>query len=173
MKRQNSIPVLAAESGMSVVTESIAPNMFKTVITVGEFTQAVTAAALAFGKKLATFPKGVLHIHGGFMKVTVTSSADNDAQDMAMDVGAGTVVASGAAAVIGGTATFEDIFNGATTPNLTGATAKTFYLGYRGENDLKDGSSTAKAIFLNMAATFDAIETLTISGEVTVIWSLF
>ena len=62
-------------------------------------------ASLGVGRLLYTFPAGVIRIHGAYMSLGITQTQGNINADTP-DGGLGTVIASGAVAVLGGTATF-------------------------------------------------------------------
>lgn len=84
-----------------------------TVLTVSQ-TAALTLAdnaSLADGYLIYTFPAGAIVVNSAYMTMTVTN-AEHDTE--ATDVGLGTVIASGAVAILGGTGTFEDVMTGQT-----------------------------------------------------------
>lgn len=141
----------------------------KLTINVNEFKKAISGdAALGFGQKIWDFHEAEVAIVGARMNVNLT--APDGLGSTAGEIGLGTVVASGAVAVLSGTATFEDILTGHTVSNLTKSGSDT-------NNEVAvdgivagslDGTTTAKDVFLNYASTFDqtAAEELTISGTV-------
>lgn len=135
------------------------------VITVTPFTQAVTAAALAFGKKIYDFPLGHIKVDRALIKLTVTAPTSTTTGEVAL----GTVVASGAAATTGGTATFEDIIDGTATTESSSTGAVTL-VNKACEADVPDGHSTALDLYLNLAGTWEASENLTISATVVIFW---
>lgn len=157
-----------AASGITANTSTADGVVHRTVFTVPSTVQAVAGSALAWGIELGALPKckvGVLMV--GLDLDYVSSVADSEQ----MDIGVGTVVASGAAAVISGTSTFEDCLTGQTATALNGTSSVNYIVHATGELDNKDGSSTAKSLFLNLASTNSGITgNLTVSGEVTVIW---
>jgi hypothetical protein len=72
---------------------------------------------LAVGSLIYTLPAGNITIHNSYEQVNlsgVTVTTDTP------DVGLGTVVGSGAVAVLGGTATFENIQTGTAAPDTNG-----------------------------------------------------
>jgi len=135
------------------------------VISITEFTQAVAGAALGFGQKIYDFPEGIVKCKRAIIDITMTAATSTDVGE----VGLGTVVASGEISTLGGTATFEDIVDGFanTAPSAVGAATQA---GKECEAGQLDGSSTAKDIFLNFAATWTPSEDITISGTVTLFW---
>ena len=77
------------------------------------------AANLAIGALAYTFPAGALVVRACSTSLALTNTDGNIDADTP-DVGVGTVVGSGAVAVLGGTATFENIMTGAAATNCTG-----------------------------------------------------
>lgn len=80
---------------------------------------------LAVGKLLYTLPPGRILVNSVAMQLAITQTEGNITADTP-DVGIGTVIASGTVAVLGGTATFENLVNGVAaadcdgTPTITG-----------------------------------------------------
>jgi hypothetical protein len=68
-------------------------------------------AAIADGYLLYTFPAGNILINGAMMSMAPTA-ADSLLQAAATEAGIGSVIASGAVAVLSGTGTFEDVITG-------------------------------------------------------------
>lgn len=82
-------------------------------------------ANLAVGKLAYTFPAGEIIVESASMALSLTQTDGNVTADTP-DIGIGTVIGSGAVAVLGGTATFEDIITGQTAADVDGAvTTKT------------------------------------------------
>tara|TARA_Y100000034_G_scaffold132026_1_gene194061 strand:- start:2767 stop:3624 length:858 start_codon:yes stop_codon:yes gene_type:complete len=81
------------------------------VITVGN------SADLGAGVLLYTLPAGNITVHTSYMELAIAGvSATTDTPD----VGLGTVIASGAVTVLGGTATFEDVQTGVAADDTNG-----------------------------------------------------
>ena len=81
----------------------------KTVLTVSSTLPAIAGgAALAVGKLLYTLPAGAHAVKVSYMSMALTA-ADGNIDADTPDVGVGTVIGSGAVAVLGGTATFENL----------------------------------------------------------------
>jgi hypothetical protein len=98
-----------------------------TVLTVSQADALTPAdnASLADGYKIYTFPAGEIIVESAYMSMALTSPSTEQASDTP-DVGLGTVTGSGAVAVLGGTATFENIITGQTAADANGtATVKT------------------------------------------------
>lgn len=129
-------------------------------------------ASLGIGAKLLTLPAGVLMIENA--SLTGTFDADISSTASTPEIGLGTVVATGAVSVLGGTATFENIIEGATiadvdneaysvVDNPNGSTNSPLLITAAGSHD----------IFLNAAAAWadiSAVAPLLFTGVVTVKW---
>lgn len=115
-----------ATSAVSTVEERGDKSRHTTVLTVQSTLGAIAGGAnLAVGKLLYTFPAGAIRIHGAYMSMAITQTQGNITADTP-DVGLGTVVASGAVALLSGTATFENILTGQTAADCNGtASVKT------------------------------------------------
>lgn len=163
-------PILVPESGVSVST-LVDGNVNVTTITLaaGTVIGSVAAANKAFGTKLLTFPKGRLVVYHVAHSISLTAHTGCTVDP---DTGIGTVVASGAATVIGGTATFEDILNGSAWGALTEGVAKLYEGIATGEADSKDGRTTACAAFLNMAGAWATTGTIVGTGTITIVWAV-
>jgi len=136
-----------------------------TVISFTTFTQAVTSAALAFGKKIYDFPLGHIKVDRALMKITIAAPTCTVVGELSL----GSVVASGAHATTGDTATQEDIIDG-TVNTITSAGGAQTLINKAAETDVPDGHSTAVDLYLNAAGTWTAVENLTFSGSVTIFW---
>ena len=141
------------------------PYHHVTVITVPAFTQAVTSAALAFGKKIYDFPQGIIRFKESFLTTTIAAPVSTTTGEVAL----GTVVAAGAAATTGGTATFENILDG-TAMTETSPTGAVSNFVFTPETDNPDGTTTALDLYLNIAGTWEAIENLTITATLVLFW---
>jgi hypothetical protein len=143
----------------------------KTVLTVSSTLPAIAGGAdLAVGKLLYTLPAGAHAVMVSYMSMALTA-ADGNIDADTPDVGIGTVIASGAVAVLGGTATFENLITGQTAANCTGtATVKT--AGPTAGTPLEIASGAAHTIYFNVADGWAASgETACpISGTVVIEW---
>lgn len=161
-------PALGEGANISSTTTSY-PGVYVTTFTFSD-TQAVANAALGFGTKLATLPLGNVQVIGASLEMTYSFTG---AGAITPEWGIGTAVGTGAVSVLGGTATFEDCINGTALTVTNGATPVTHTAYIKGEVDQKDGTSTAKTLYLNIAGDFTGVtDTLSYAGEVTVIWSI-
>jgi hypothetical protein len=93
----------------------------QTFLTVDTVLPAIAGGAnLAVGKLAYTFPAGAIQIDSAWFSLGITQTQGNINADTP-EVGLGTVIASGAVAVLGGTATFENIIIGdGAAANCTG-----------------------------------------------------
>lgn len=130
------------------------------------------AANEAIGVLLYTFPAGV-HAHKVTnMNIALQGGGVVDADTP--DIGIGSVIATGAVAVLGGTATFEDYITGQTaadcggtaTIKMTPATA-----GY-GTGISNNEVGSVKAVHLNIADLWAGADTLDATGSVTLEWTI-
>jgi hypothetical protein len=76
-------------------------------------------ANLGVGKLIYTFPAGAIVINSSYMSVAITQTQGNITADTP-EIGLGTVIASGAVAVLSGTATFEDVLTGQVAADCNG-----------------------------------------------------
>jgi hypothetical protein len=151
-------------------------HSYMTYFETNSLIKAVTNANLSFGEHLLTFPLGLIEPVSASLEVTglCTTGTAN-----APDVGLGSVIATGANAVISGTATFEDFMLGSTlAAGWTAATATTQVAVNKaraqtskvlGVNVL-NGSATATKMFFNIGQDSDASENFTFSVKGVVHW---
>lgn len=144
-----------------------------TVLTMDEMPvgSPVAAANLAFGKKLYTLPAGAQIVEAVYMDLalegTTTIAGDTP------DVGIGSVIASGAVAVLGGNGTFEDYLTGQTSGAIdgthdiekaSGATAGAL------TGIALNISTSAKTIHLNVADGWAGAGDVTATGRIVLVW---
>ena len=140
-----------------------------TVLTVDTTLGAIAGGAnLGLGKLIYTLPAGACVIESAYMSMAITQTQGNITADTP-EVGVGTVVASGAVAVLSGTATFENILTGQVAADCNGtATVKTV-----ADQVLVIETGGAHTVYLNVAdgwaASGDAAAIL--RGTVTLRWS--
>lgn len=118
-------------------------------------------ASLGIGAAIFTTESPAELVHAR-MSIGVTHSDAAAAADTP-DMGLGTVVASGAVAVLGGTATFENIITGQTMTNCTGTATTT---------RASIGVVTVDSVFLNIADAWANVTTtaITATGSVHLLW---
>lgn len=135
-------------------------------------------ASLGIGASLITFPTDTL-VMAPFIQGTFTLA--DDGQTTAGECGLGTTIASGAVAVLGGTATFENILGGTATSAFSDAgttSTATFIAPATGtiKAAITEGialrtTTPGLAVFFNFAAAWDAgldaAAALTFSGTVS------
>jgi hypothetical protein len=166
---QSVTPAIAEATGITVATDYT--GVYVTRFTVPSTVQAVAAADLAWGKALGTLPKVNFAVLYTSLDLTYVSSVANTVQ---MDIGVGTLIGSGAEALLSAVGDAEeDCFDGQTATAFNGTTPVNYSIADFGQKDIKDGTSTAKTLYLNMAGGFGAVTgNLTYSGEVTIVWAV-
>jgi hypothetical protein len=119
---KNNLNNGTAEATVSAVHYGDGLNMTAVLTLVNTPLTVGVSANLGVGALLYTLPAGACLVRDAYMSVGLSGvTITNDTPD----VGLGTVIASGAIAVLGGTATFEDIITGQTAANTNGtATVK-------------------------------------------------
>lgn len=144
-----------------------------TKITLNDFVvgSPVAAADLAFGALLYTLPAGAQIIEATYLNVALKGTTNIVADTP--DVGIGSVIASGAVAVLGGTPTFEDYVTGQTSGAISGANfievATPVTAGVLTGIALNISSST-KSIYLNAADGWAGAGDVVANGEITIVW---
>lgn len=126
-------------------------------------------ASLGVGAKFFALPAGVWAINATYMSVGV-NIADETAEAQTPVIGIGTVVASGAVAVLSGTATFQDVVTGAAMADI-GGTAKVLQQVPTANKSLVIGASASHDLFLNLAvawADITAASALTANGTIVI-----
>lgn len=126
-------------------------------------------ADLAVGKLLYTLPAGAEMIDGVQMSIYLQDSENVTADTP--DVGIGTVIGSGAVAVLGGTATFENILTGQTASDCDG-TALSAGAGPTAGAPLFITRAGAHTVYLNIADGWAASGTSSLyaTGEIWLSW---
>jgi hypothetical protein len=141
-----------------------------TVLTIDTTLPAIAGGAnLGLGKLIYTLPAGACAVEASNLNIAITQTEGNITADTPV-VGLGTVIASGAVAVLSGTATFENIMAGQTAADCNGtATVKTL------QTALVREIGDAHTIYLNVAdgwaASGDAAAI--VRGTVTIHWRKF
>lgn len=124
-------------------------------------------ANLAVGRLIYTLPAGVIRIISAYFDgVAITQSEGNIDADTP-DVGLGTTIASGAVAVLGGTAAFENILTGQTFTDCDGTAEKV-----GAASTLIIDAADAHTVHLNVADGWasDGDAAAAISGDVVITW---
>lgn len=107
----------------------------------------VGGANLAVGNLIYTLPAGEVIVRGAYMSIALDESDGNITADTP-DVGVGTVIGSGAVALLNGTATFENIITGQTASDCNG-TASTVTVSK--DTGLVIATAGAHTVHLNVA----------------------
>jgi len=155
----------AAASGVQA-TEYGDKYQHVTVLDISTVFPAIAGGAdLAVGKLLYTLPAGGAIIEASRISVAIDGVAAIQADTP--DIGLGTTIASGAVAVLGGTAAFENILTGQTMTNCNG-TATTATLG----TELVVADADSHAIYLNVADGWAATgdPAADVRGRVVIHW---
>ena len=129
-------------------------------------------AALADGALIYTLPAGPIVINSSSINVGLTLTTGTPTTDTP-EIGLGTVIGTGAVAVLGGTATFEDIMGGGSTPVMAdvAGTAELF----THVANLKIETADAHTVHLNIADTWANVDdtAATVAGTVWIKWTSF
>jgi hypothetical protein len=159
-----------APAAGTTITEYGDRKRHTSVIAIDTTLPAIAGSAnLAVGKLIGTFPAGAVRVISTNMSVAITQTEGNITADTP-DVGIGTVIGVGAVAVLGGTATFENIVTGQTAADCDGtATVKTI------GTELVIETAGAHTIYLNVADGWaaDGDEGAILRGTVTINWEYF
>ncbi len=142
-----------------------------TVLTINSALPAIAGGAnLAVGKLLYTFPAGVQIIDAAYMSIAITQSEGNIDADTP-DIGLGNVIASGAVALLSGTATFENILTGQTAADCDGTPTVATAIPTAGV-PLISNAAGSKLVYLNVADGWavDGDAAAGIAGTVTISW---
>lgn len=160
-----------AGTGVTAVHYGDGKNMM-TFLTLSGITVAPTgAAALGIGALIFSFPAGI-HVHEVTnMSIIPTAAAGTSADTP--DVGIGSVIASGVVSVLSGTATFEDYVTGQTATNCSGTAVPATLAATAGAltGISLNVAASAKTMYVNLADTWAAADTITLSGTVSIKWS--
>jgi len=164
-----SIDANVGTAGTGVTATEYGTKYFhRTELAVAITLPAITGGAdLAVGNLIYTLPAGAIVINAAHMSLGITQSIGNINADTP-DGGLGTVIASGAVALLGGTATFEDILTGQTFNNCTGtAEVKTV------QQQLVVEAAAAHTIHFNVADGWAASgdTAATVAGTVVLDWT--
>lgn len=146
-----------SEDGKNYVTELTLTDVSFTV---------AGAASEAIGALVYTFPAGTHYIDATHMNVSLQGGGTVDADTP--DIGIGTVIATGAVALLGGTATFEDIVDGQTAADCSGTATDAFLE----PDDKLSSSGDVKLMHLNIADTWAGADTVLASGTIKFRWSI-
>ncbi len=126
----------------------------------------------ARGDLIYTFPAGAIILESAYMNVTVTIGSATQTDEA--DIGLGTVIATGAVSVLGGTATFEDIITGQDLADVDGTDPVPIAAMPSVGAPLFIASGDVHAVHFNVASDWAdaevAAQDLEYSGTVVLIW---
>lgn len=148
-----------------------------TVLTLTDFIIGALAGAganLGLGNIVYAFPAGA-HLESAYYQSLSLKAAGTAVNT---DTGLGSVIASGAVAVLSGTGTFEDRLTGQTIPTAAGGGAVTAAGPVNPTAGVQTGialnaAASVKNVFLNSAGTWNANNTgnLTATGTIVIKWT--
>jgi len=146
---KTSVNVGTAATGVTAVEYGDAVR-HTTVLTVSTTLGAIAGGAnLGLGKLMYTLPAGAILVESAYMTMALDEADGNITADTP-DVGIGTVVASGAVAVLGGTGTFESIITGQAAADCNG-TATVKAAGPTAGTPLEITAAGAHTVYFNVA----------------------
>lgn len=167
------------QTGAAITSDTVDPNgNRKTVVTLTAFSLGNdgNSASLAIGAKFFTFPAGTIGIRACALKGAF-STTDTANQAKTLQVGVGTVIASGAAAVLSGTATFQNVLSGS-APATGSDTASpdtngTAMFAFSNSNGACKAAGSHD-LFLNAAVAWSAGTPAPVlfTGTITIDWEL-
>lgn len=135
---------VGAATGSSAVTDG--DGCYVTRIATNYTLPAIAGGAnLAVGRKLITFPSGVIRVFGAYMSMSVKQTQGNITADTP-DIGLGTTIASGVQALLSSTAAFENVLTGQTAADCDG-TASVAHV----STDLLIAAGDSHDLYLNIA----------------------
>lgn len=163
----------AAGASTVVASETGDETFHKTVLTLTNFVIGAIpgAANLALGANVYTLPAGTQVIEAVSLNLSLANDDGNIDADTP-DLGLGSVIATGAVALLSGTATFENILTGQTMNDCNGTAEVVPYVAVPtvGQGFIT-GTSGSKNIFLNVADGWAGAETeLKANGTITLFW---
>lgn len=165
----SNVGTVNALTGLTVAEYGNETN-HKTVLTLDEVEigSPAGAASLGFGKLMYTLPAGACIVKASKFNLSLqgTGTVNTDTPD----VGLGTVVASGAVAVLSGTATFENIMTGQTFNDCNGTAEVVTALATSSPFALIIETAGAHTIYLNVADGWAGADSITGSGTITIEW---
>lgn len=170
MTRVLTMPVETQRQYTGVQATTFQAGWYRTEIDLTGMTLPAIAggAALAVGQKIFTYPAGAIAQAHARITVSLHQTEGNVTADTP-DLGLGTTIASGAVAVLGGTAAFENIMTGQTMNDCNG-TVEELAL----STALLIPASGSHDVFLNVADTWaaDGDAGIEVRGKVVLLWSV-
>lgn len=157
---------LAAATGSQTFTDG--DGCYVTRIQTNTTLPAIAGGAnLAVGKKLLTFPPGVIRVFGAYMSMAVKQTTGNITADTP-DIGLGTTIASGVQALLSSTAAFENVLTGQTAADCNG-TASVAHVA----TDLLIAVGDSHDLYLNVADGWAASgdTAALVYGTASILWA--
>jgi hypothetical protein len=171
MARGHNIPVgdsgLTVHAGFSAQTFGGEGGFWRTVVTANATFGAIAGgASLGLGVKAISFPAGDIIARAPKLSLALQHTEDNVTSDTP-DLGIGTTVASGAVAVLGGTAAFENLHTGQTMNDCDGTVENSFVA-----TELLIPAANSHDVFVNIADGWaaDGEAALGLTGTFVVLW---
>lgn len=170
MARVLRIPTDVQHVTTGVRAETYGSGVYRTVIDLEGLTLPPIAggANLAVGRRIFTFSPGAAKVLGSSLKgVTLKQTQGHVTNDTPV-VGLGTTIASGAVAVLSGTAAFQNILAGQTAANVNGTA-----LNHAVSTVLAIQTGDSHDVFLNVAHNWAASGDagIIVGGRVAIIWA--
>lgn len=168
---------LVSASGASVGTAGTnvtaehqeSAGRFKTVLTLDEVEFTISGAGShAVGALIYTFPAGDFVVDALAISLSLQGGGVVDADTP--DVGLGSVIATGAVALLSGTPTFEDYFTGQTFADVDGTASDVALLAVSPAGERLVLAASAHTLHLNIADGWAGADTILASGTVTIFW---
>ena len=153
-------------AGTNVVATTVGSKSYVTTLALSAVSYTIAGAANeAVGALIFTLPAGAQFVEACYMSVALQGGGTVDADTP--DIGVGTVIATGAVAVLGGTATFEDILDGQTATDADG----TATVALLAPDDTLSVAGDVKAVHLNIADGWAGADTVTATGTIVLKWT--
>jgi len=157
-----------AQTGFTAVEHGTSVDHLTILTADTNFGAIAGGASLALGLKAYTFPAGKIFIQSAYASLAFDEDDGNITNDTP-DWGLGTVVGTGAVAVLGGTATFENIMTGQTAADCNGTVNEAAV-----NTALAIATAGSHDMFLNIADGWAASGegNLAVAGIIAVRWSV-
>jgi len=172
MARSNQMPEgnsgVVVHEGFRAVHYGGEGGVWRTVVTANTALPAIAGGAnLAVGKKAVTLPAGAEIVMGSYIALALKQTQGNVTADTPV-IGLGTTIASGAVALLSGTAAFQNIMAGQVAADCDGTPT----VGFVG-TQLVIPAANSHDVFVNVAdgwaASGDAA--LGLSGSFVILWA--
>ena len=170
MARLVDVPIAVELQTTGVRAETYSAGVRRTVIDLTGLTLPAIAggANLAVGRRIFSFPAGAVKTLGATLKGVTLQQTEGNVDADTPDLGLGTTIASGAVAVLGGTAGFENILTGQTMNDCDG-TGESVTVA----TELLIQPADSHDVFLNAAAGWaaDGDAAVIVGGTVIITWA--